>query len=97
MKGCYILYSETLNKFYTGAIQDDLDKRVKKHNEHAYGNHRFTAKASDWKVFLFIECETYTQAIRIERQIKRMKSSVYIRNLKQYPEMVQQLLTKYKP
>jgi putative endonuclease len=96
MIGCYIIHSESLNRFYVGALHEDLEKRVQKHNEHAYGNHRFTEKASDWKVYLFIPFETYSQAIRIERHIKKMKSSRYIENLKTYPEMVNKLVGKFK-
>ena len=87
MPYCYILHSETLNKFYIGATNDEIEKRVLKHNAHSYGSHRFTAKANDWKLYLYFETKTYDHAIRIERKIKSMKSSKYIRNIKKYPEL----------
>ena len=92
---CYIIFSEKLNRFYVGASQSELDLRIQKHNDHSYGNHRFTAKADDWKLFLALECSSYPQAIRIERHIKNMKSSSYIHNLLKYPEMIEKLLEKY--
>jgi putative endonuclease len=92
MVGCYILHSNKLNKFYIGVTQDDIVSRIKKHNDSSYGNHRFTAKATDWELFLFIDCLDYSQALRIERKIKSMKSSVYIRNLVAYPELVEKLV-----
>ena len=95
MTGCYIIYSKKLNKFYIGATQDDLYVRIEKHNNHTYGNHRYTAKSNDWELFVFIECVSYTQAIRIEKHIKKMKSSNYIKNLIEYPELVQKLKDKY--
>jgi putative endonuclease len=88
---CYIIYSANLNKFYIGACQESISERIKKHNEHAYGTHRFTAATDDWDIFLRIEANDYSQAIRIERKIKSMKSKVYIQNLKKYPEIVEKL------
>ncbi len=95
MNCCYILFSEKLNRFYIGACHDDLIIRIEKHNSHDYGSHRYTAKAGDWILFLKIECQTYSEAIRIEKYIKSMKSSTYIKNLRSYPEMVAKLKTKF--
>ncbi len=93
MIGCYILFSETLNKFYVGATQDDVDSRIVKHNNSTYGTSRYTSVAKDWKLFLFIAVTDYTHAIRIERKIKSMKSSKYIHNLVKYPELIENLLS----
>ncbi len=92
---CYILHSQKLNRFYTGVTHVDLSDRTLKHNTAAYGNHRYTAKADDWELFFVIPCITYSQAVRIERHIKRMKSSAYIRKLAEHPGMVEKLLLKY--
>jgi putative endonuclease len=75
MVGCYILYSNKLQRYYVGVTQEDVEKRIWKHNNHEYGNHRFTAKTNDWELFLFIESNNYGQAVRIEKKIKSMKSS----------------------
>jgi putative endonuclease len=88
---CYIIFSKKLNRFYIGVCHDDLQLRIEKHNSHEYGLHRYTAKANDWEGYLIIECETFSQATKIEKRIKRMKSSVYVRNLLKYPEMVAKL------
>ena len=92
MVGCYIIHSEKLCKFYIGATQDDIVSRIKKHNDSSYGKQCFTAKADDWKLFLFIDCLDYGHALSVERKIKSMKSSVYTRNLVTYPEMVEKLI-----
>jgi putative endonuclease len=84
---CYILFSPSLGKFYTGACQDSLVNRIAKHNNHSYGKHRFTSVATDWELFLRIDTTDYSHAIRLERKIKSMKSSKYIQNLKKYPEL----------
>ena len=94
MTGCYIIHSSKLNKFYIGATQEDVTSRIQKHNNGNYGKHRFTAKADDWVLFLFIPTKDYAQAIRIERKIKSMKSAVYIRELAQNPDKIQQLVSR---
>jgi len=96
MNSCYIIYSEKLKKHYIGACHEDLESRIAKHNSHDYGDHRYTAKADDWKLLLSIVCDSYPQAIRIEKHIKNMKSSIYINNLVKYPEMVIKLKEKYR-
>ncbi len=88
----YVLFSEKLNRFYIGATSD-FGTRWHYH-QHAE-NHKFTHKASDWTLFLSIECATKTQAFAVEKHIKAMKSKTYIQNLKKYPEMTQKLLQKY--
>jgi len=69
MPYCYILHSEILNKFYIGATNETIESRMQKHNDKSYGTHRYTAKADDWKLYLFFETQTYDHAIRIERKI----------------------------
>ena len=78
MNHCYIIYSKTLDRYYIGATHSLLNDRIEKHNDHSYGDHRFTAKASDWTLILDIECDTYSQAIQIEKHVKKMKSKIYI-------------------
>lgn len=96
MNSCYIIFSKKLNRFYIGVCQDDLLERLKRHNEHSYGLHRFTAKAIDWELFLNIECDSYSQSIKIERHIKNMKSKAYIKNLLLFPEIIAKLKEKHK-
>jgi putative endonuclease len=57
---------------------------------------KFTSKANDWVLFFKIDCETKSQALGIERHIKKMKSKIYIENLSRYPEITTKLLEKYK-
>ncbi len=93
---CYLLFSQTLNRFYTGSTTLDPNDRLENHLEKYYGKTKFTAKAKDWELFYFIKCETKNQACGIERHIKRMKSQTYNRNLKKFPEITLKLLAKYK-
>ena len=89
----YILRSETLNRFYTG-FTSNLGERLEFHRN-ALSN-KFTSKSSDWKLFHTIECESKSQALSIEQHIKKMKSKIYIQNLKKYPELGQKLLARYR-
>src|SRR5690606_3374333 len=92
---CYILNSPSKSKYYIGFTQTDLAERISKHNAGFYDK-TYSSFVSDWVLYLRIECVDINQAIKIEKHIKRMKSKVYIENLKKYPEMVESLLQKYK-
>jgi putative endonuclease len=93
MTGCYIIRSEKLGRYYVGATHDQLELRIEKHNNGSYGQHRFTSTANDWRLLLFIPAPDYARAIRIERKLKSMKSSIYIRNLAKYPELLEKLVS----
>ena len=95
MPYCYILYSPSKNTYYTGFTQTDLTDRISKHNSGFYDK-TYSSHSNYWTLYLSIECNDGNQAIKIEKHIKRMKSKVYITNLKKYPEMVDKLLDLYK-
>ncbi len=88
----YILFSENLNKFYIG-FTTNLEERLQFHQ--TAETRKFTYNATDWIVFLTIECDSKSPGLGIEKHVKAMKSSTYIRNLKPYPEMVEKLKAKY--
>ena len=94
MIACYIIFSPSKKSFYTGFVQDSFDARLDKHNSGFYEK-TFTSFTNDWELFLLIECNTVHQALCIEKHIKKMKSSVYIMNLKRYPEMIAKLKIKF--
>ena len=89
----YILHSEKLNKFYTGFTSNFY---VRLHFHFNSENRKFTHNASDWTLYLKMECESKNQAILIEMHIKKMKSKIYIQNLIKYPEIINTLCLKYK-
>ncbi len=90
----YILYSKSKDTFYIGYTKTSIQERIEKHLNSYYPN-AFTRNIKDWKIFYSIECDNEKQAINIERHLKRMKSKVYLRNLKTYPEISEKLLLKY--
>ncbi len=92
---CYVLYSKMLNRYYTGVTQENLQSRLVQHNTQGYGKHRYSSRSSDWQIYLIIDCVNYSQALKIEKHIKRMHSKIYIENLHAYPEMIEKLKREY--
>ena len=91
---CYILYSKSINRYYTGYTYD-LNERLRLHNQGHFGGKSFTRRASDWDIYLSIQCKTIEQAIYVESRIKKMKSRPYIENLKKYPALIEKILTEF--
>ncbi|MCC5936902.1 MAG: GIY-YIG nuclease family protein [Lunatimonas sp.] len=91
----YALYSKKLDRFYTGVTTLTVEERLEKHIQKHYGKLNFTQKADDWQLFWYLECNSFKQARNIELHIKKMKSRVYIQNLKKYPEIGDKLLLRY--
>ena len=92
---CYILYSNKLNRFYIGATSYNPELRLTQYLDKLYKTSSFTAKADDWILFFNIPCKNRTQAFKIEKHIKRMKSKKYIHNLTKYPNIIADLKRKY--
>jgi len=93
MNYVYILYSESLDSYYIGETVD-LKQRLQEHNSGFYDS-AFTKQSKDWILYYTIECNNRVQARKIETHIKKMKSKVYIQNVKKYPEIISKLKNKY--
>ena len=90
----YILHSEKLDRFYVGT-SNDVIRRMDEHNTGHYKD-SYSVKGIPWTLFLSVLCETSSQAYAVESFIKRMKSSVFIRKLKEDPELISSILKKCK-
>jgi putative endonuclease len=88
---CYILFSKSTDRYYIG-YTSDIEERIILHNNGHFGKKSFTYKATDWEIFLLIPCESIEQAIFVESRIKKMKSKIYIENLKKYPKIIKKIL-----
>ncbi len=76
----YILYSDSLDRYYIGST-NDVTRRLSEHNN-PIRKTKFTAKASDWRlVFQASAGATRSDAVLIERYIKKQKSRKYIEAL----------------
>jgi putative endonuclease len=68
----YILYSGSLDKFYVGYSSDPW-RRLDQHLENEA--FKFTGKTKDWKLqAVFLVSEVESEAMRLERFIKKQKS-----------------------
>ncbi|MDZ7658334.1 GIY-YIG nuclease family protein [Fodinibius sp.] len=74
----YILYSESLDQYYTGYTSVGVKERLRKHNK---GGNRSTKSGIPWKIVYVKSFATKTEAIKWENFIKRQKSSVFIEKL----------------
>ena len=74
----YILYSPSIQRYYTGSTGDDLQERLRRHNS----NHRgFTGKTDDWEVVFSKIYENKTEGLFEEKRIKKRGASRYLGDL----------------
>ncbi|MDN3491982.1 GIY-YIG nuclease family protein [Winogradskyella bathintestinalis] len=79
MHSLYILYSESIDKYYVGESKN-ADIRRNLHNNHHFKK-GFTTAASDWVIVLNFECTSKVDALYLENFIKRMKSTKFIKKI----------------
>jgi putative endonuclease len=77
MFSTYILWSESLQRFYIGQT-DDLDARLAYHNA---GHVKSTRAGRPWQRVYHETFDTRSEAVRRERQIKNWKSAQSIRDM----------------
>ena len=76
----YILYSKKADKFYIGYAQD-VFKRLREHNN-PLANSKFTAKYLPWNLVCdFAVSDSRSEALKVERFIKKQKSKQFIQKL----------------
>ena len=73
----YIIYSQSIDKYYIGQT-DNIQIRLLKHNSFHKG---FTSQAVDWVVKYFEEFHSRTDALKREKQIKAWKNRKLIEKL----------------
>ena len=93
MAAVYILYSQSLDKYYIGSCIE-VTERLDQHLSIIFPG-AFTSKTNDWIIFFSLINLSYKRARSIESHIKNMKSKKYIQNLKKYPELSQKLINLY--
>ena len=73
----YILYSDSVDKYYIGSC-GNVDVRLSRHNAGATIS---TKSGRPWKVVYREEFNSKTEAIKYEYYLKRMKSRVFIEKI----------------
>ena len=74
----YILFSEQLQKYYIGYTSKNVQDRLK---EHLYNHKGFTAKAKDWNVIYKLERNSKSEAIMLERKIKKRGAKRFLNEI----------------
>lgn len=73
----YIIYSEKIDRYYTG-ITEDLTWRLERHNT---GWGRYTKRGIPWKIVYAEDYDSKSDASKREGEIKNRKSRKYIEEL----------------
>ena len=73
----YIIYSEKIDRYYTG-VTDDIEWRLERHNQ---GWGRYTKRGIPWAVVYSEEYNNKSDALKRECEIKARKSKKYIESL----------------
>lgn len=89
----YILFSKTTHKFYIGETPN-LIARLEIHNNSEL-NTNSTKSGIPWEVYHSVEVPDRKIARKIELHIKKMKSKIFIKNLKLHTEIIDKLIGKY--
>jgi putative endonuclease len=81
----YIIYSREIDRFYVG-YTTDIESRLHQHRIHVF-KESYTNKSGDWDIYFLIKCSSKTQAMSIEKHIKKTK---YCK--KQKPQLMTEVL-----
>jgi putative endonuclease len=73
----YILYSERIDRYYTG-VTEDVEWRLERHNQ---GWGRYTKRGICWRIVYSEKFDNKSDALKREREIKTRKSKKYIESL----------------
>ena len=74
----YIIYSQKIDRFYVG-YTTNIEIRI--HQYHNLGRSNYTSKGIPWELKHFEAFESEIEAMRREKQIKKLKSRKYIHSL----------------
>ncbi len=72
----YILFSNSTQKYYAG-IADNVPKRLDEHNR---GKGKYTSKGAPWQLVTTIECESRSEAMALEKKIKKRGIKRYLQD-----------------
>ena len=73
----YIIYSETIEKYYVG-YTGDFNKRLEEHNR---GKSKYTCRGIPWKEVKVFKLDSKQEAIRLENEIKKRGCKRFLEGL----------------
>jgi len=74
----YILYSDVIHRYYTGQTED-LHRRIEEHNR---GKTPGMEKGLPWKIVYTMDFRTRSEAMQLERYIKKRGASRFLDDIK---------------
>ncbi|MGM0620146.1 MAG: GIY-YIG nuclease family protein [Bacteroidota bacterium] len=74
----YALYSPKFDKIYVG-YSENAKKRLKSHNDER--NNGWTGKFQPWEIVYTEICETKTEALKREKQLKSAAGRRFVRGI----------------
>ena len=74
----YILFSNQIQKYYTGYTNSSINERLK---QHLYNHKGFTGKAKDWIVAYKKVLITKNEALKLENKIKKRGAKRYLNDI----------------
>ena len=90
---CYLLYSESIDRTYIG-ITNNLEKRLKQHNQIISGGAKSTKITKDWKYYLTTEIPDKSTALSFEYYWKQTYGLE--KRIKKYNELIKQFNLLFK-
>ena len=73
----YILFSNSLNKYYTGQT-NDLSSRLERHNS---GREKYTKTGTPWELVWSTDCKDRSEAMKLENKIKKRGAKRFLEDL----------------
>jgi putative endonuclease len=73
----YILFSEKLDKFYTGQT-NNMEDRIMRHNS---AQERFTSSGVPWKLVWSEPFKTRAEAVKLKKKIKKRGTKRYLNDI----------------
>ena len=90
----YILYSVRLNRYYKG-VSGHPEERLIEHVT-AIKPTAYTAAANDWKLVFQLKCDDKTQALKIERYLKKSANINYLKRFIVDTQLQNSILLRFK-
>ena len=72
----YILYSNSLGRYYVGQTQE-INDRILQHNS---GKGNYTSKGIPWESIHTFECKNRSEAVQLELKIKKRGIQRYLQD-----------------
>ena len=90
----YIIYSPTLGRYYKG-VSKNPGSRLIEHNT-VIDPTAYTAAVHDWKLIFQLKCESKTQALKLERYLKKSANIPYLKRFMNEIELQNMILLRFK-